>query len=82
MGDMPVLYFNSDGSVQARFRLDQIKPRDIAGMAVVLHSGHDNFGNIRLGDAKTQYTANGAEATAATAATGNAGVRVACGLIR
>jgi len=82
VGDMPVLYFNSDGGVEARFRLDQIKPRDVAGMAVVLHAGLDNFGNIPLGDAATQYKANGAEATTLTDATGNAGVRVACGLIR
>jgi Cu-Zn family superoxide dismutase len=81
VGDMPVLYFNSDGSVEARFRLDQIEPADIIGRAVVLHAGPDNYGNIPLGEGATQYRP-GADAVALTARTGNSGDRVACGVIR
>jgi Cu-Zn family superoxide dismutase len=81
VGDMPVLYFNSDGSAETRFRLDQIKPADIIGKVVILHAGPDNFNNIPLGDAATQYKANSTDAAGATARTGNAGDRIACGVI-
>ncbi len=81
VGDMPVLYVNADGSVETRFRIDKINPGDLNGKVVILHAGADNFGNIPLGAGLTQYTANSVDATAATAKTGNAGDRVACGVI-
>lgn len=81
VGDMPVVYVNADGSVETRFRIDKIDPGDLAGKVVILHAGADNFGNIPLGVGATQYTANSADATTATAKTGNAGDRVACGVI-
>ena len=81
VGDMPMVYFNSDGSVETRFRLDQIDPGDVIGKVVILHAGLDNYGNIPLGDLPTQYKANSTEATDATAKTGNAGNRIACGVI-
>jgi superoxide dismutase, Cu-Zn family len=80
-GDMPVVYVNGDGSVDARFALDAITPNDLDGKVVILHAGADNYANIPLGSGATQYTANSAEATAATGRTGNAGDRVACGVI-
>ena len=80
-GDMPVLYVNADGTVETRFRIDKIVPGDLVGKAVILHAGADNFANIPLGTGPTQYTANSPDATAATARTGNAGDRVACGVI-
>ena len=49
---------------------------------VILHANPDNFGNVPTGSADNQYTANSEAATTATANTGNAGNRVACGVIR
>ena len=80
-GDMPVVYVNADGSVETRFQIDRINPGDLKGKAVVLHAGADNYANIPLGTLPTQYTANSDEATTATSKTGNAGDRVACGVI-
>jgi hypothetical protein len=81
VGDMPVLYVNADGSVETRFHIDRIAPRDLNDKVVILHAGADNFANIPTGDSLTQYTPNSADATTATAKTGNAGDRVACGVI-
>ena len=78
---MPVVYVSADGSVETRFRIDRISPADLNGRVVILHAGADNYANIPLGSLPTQYTANSADATAATAKTGNAGDRVACGVI-
>jgi Cu/Zn superoxide dismutase len=39
------------------------------------------LGNVPLGTAANQYTPNSADATTATAKTGNAGDRIACGVI-
>ena len=81
VGDMPVVYVNADGSVETRFRIDKINPDELNGKVVILHAGADNYANIPLGTSPTQYTANSTDATAATAKTGNAGDRVACGVI-
>ena len=51
------------------------------GRAVVLHAGPDNFGNVPVGTGADQYIA-GATALAKTQATGNAGDRFGCGVIR
>jgi Cu-Zn family superoxide dismutase len=80
-GDMPSVYVNGDGSVVTEFRIDKISPSELDGKVVILHALADNFGNIPLGTGLTQYTANSADATAATARTGNAGDRIACGVI-
>ncbi|MEP7114832.1 MAG: superoxide dismutase family protein [Ilumatobacteraceae bacterium] len=81
VGDMPVVYVNADGTVETRFRIDKIVPGDLVGKVVILHAGADNYANIPLGTGPTQYTANSADATTATAKTGNAGDRIACGVI-
>lgn len=81
VGDMPVVYVNADGTVETRFRIDKIVPGDLVGKVVILHAGADNFANIPLGTGLAQYTANSTDATGATARTGNAGDRVACGVI-
>lgn len=59
----------------------QDQPSELDGKVVILHAGADNFNNIPLGTALAQYTANSADATTATAKTGNAGARIACGVI-
>jgi Cu-Zn family superoxide dismutase len=51
------------------------------GRAVVLHAGPDNFGNVPVGAVSDQYAPNSTSATEKTVKTGNAGDRVACGLI-
>jgi Cu-Zn family superoxide dismutase len=81
VGDMPSVYVNADGSVETRFQIDKINPSELDGKVVILHAGADNFNNIPLGTGLTQYTANSADATVATAKTGNSGDRIACGVI-
>jgi superoxide dismutase, Cu-Zn family len=81
-GDMPVLLAMANGSARARFVTDRFGLADLRGRAVIVHAGSNNYGNIPVGTNPDQYTPNSPAATAATAATGNAGARVACGVIR
>ena len=60
---------------------DRVAVRDLVRRAVVLHAGADNLGNVPVGTGATQYTPNSAEATSLTARTGNAGDRLACGVV-
>jgi Cu/Zn superoxide dismutase len=46
-----------------------------------MHASADNFGNIPLGTEPDKYTSNSQAAIDLTTATGNAGARVACGVI-
>ena len=39
LGDMPSVYVNSDGSVDARFTLDRVNPRVLPDKVVILHAG-------------------------------------------
>ena len=71
----------SDGTAEAQFTTQRFRAADLAGRAVILHAGADNFGNVPVGPASNQYTANSTDATTATANTGNAGVRIACGVV-
>jgi Cu-Zn family superoxide dismutase len=80
-GDMPSLLVGADGSATATFITDRISPSDIVGRAIILHKGPDNFGNVPVGTASDQYTANSPGAITKTQNTGNAGDRVACGVI-
>jgi superoxide dismutase, Cu-Zn family len=81
LGDMPSVYANADGSVETRFTIDRIDRSQLAGKVVVLHAAADNFGNVPVGPAADQYAANSAGATTKTQNTGNAGDRIACGVI-
>ena len=81
-GDLPSIYLDAHGRGEARFLVDRITPAELPGRAVILHAGADNFGNIPLGAGPDQYGANSAAATTKTAKTGNAGDRIACGVIR
>jgi Cu-Zn family superoxide dismutase len=82
-GDLPSLVRQSDGRADVTFRVDKFAAAELAGKAVIVHAGPDNFGNIPLGPATNQYTDNGTayNGTGGTAATGNAGARFACGVI-
>ncbi len=80
-GDLPSVLVRKDGTASLRFTTDRFTPAEVMGKAVVLHANADNFGNIPTGSLPDQYEANAEAATTKTADTGNAGDRVACGLI-
>jgi superoxide dismutase, Cu-Zn family len=81
-GDMPALFFTEDGAGAMSFITDRFDPAEIVGRAVILHAAPDNYGNVPVGAAANQYTPNSADATTLTANTGNAGNRIACGVIQ
>lgn len=80
-GDLPSVLVRKDGTASLRFTTDRFTVADVIGKAVILHASSDNFGNVPTGTAPDQYTANSDAATTKTTATGNAGDRMACGLI-
>ena len=80
-GDMPSLLVNADGSAEMEFVTGRFDPAALVGRAVIVHAGADNFGNVPLGSAPNQYTANDTAAITATKNTGNAGDRLACGIV-
>jgi Cu-Zn family superoxide dismutase len=76
-GDMPVLLVNDDGRAEMRFDNGRLKLEDLFdadGTAVIVHAGADNYGNV-----PTRY-APAVDLT--TTATGDAGPRIACGVIK
>jgi superoxide dismutase, Cu-Zn family len=85
-GDMPLLLLNGtgtgDSTARTRFRTDRFAVADIVGRAIIVHAGADNYANIPLGANTDQYTANSQAAIDKTAATGNAGDRLLCGLVQ
>lgn len=80
-GDMPSVLVNADGTTELRFTTQRLHLSDLKGRAVILHAGADNFGNVPVGTAADQYRPNSPAAQEKTAATGNAGDRLACGLV-
>ncbi len=80
-GDMPSLHLDSDGTAEVTFEIDRFSVADLAGRAVIVHAGPDNLGNVPVGAEPNQYTPNSQTALDRTAATGNAGDRIACGVI-
>ncbi len=88
--DMPVLLVNADGTGEARFKTDRYEIADLFdadGSALIVHAKPDNYANIPKGAGPKDYTPNSDNpadsntATGFTAATGNAGDRIACGLV-
>jgi Cu-Zn family superoxide dismutase len=82
MGDLPSPFIQADGTARLAFVTDAFRARDLVGKALILHAGRNNFGNVPVGTAPDQYTANSPAATTKTADTGNSGDRVACGVVR
>lgn len=80
-GDLQTLYLLANGEATASYYVDRFEPKDLEGRAVILHANRDNYGNIPLGSGAEEYTANSPAAVTRTAGTGNAGNRVACGLL-
>ncbi|GIN12345.1 superoxide dismutase [Cu-Zn] [Shouchella clausii] len=79
-GDMPPLYVSEDGSAYLSFTTDRFTPANLADeRAVIVHADPDNFGHI-----PERYIAEGEEEggpDADTEATGDAGDRIACGIV-
>jgi len=71
-GDLPSIQVLLDGSGSARSLTGRFSPADIAGRAVILHALPDNFGNIPSRYGSTDATTKG---------TGDAGGRIACGIV-
>ena len=81
-GDMPVLLALGNGTAKARFSTDRFTPEslmDADGSAVIIHAGSDNYANIP--GRYHSHTENTMGADSATRATGDAGNRVACGVV-
>jgi Cu-Zn family superoxide dismutase len=88
-GDMPPLLVGSDGRANATFMTTSLTLAGLVdaagdGSAVIVHAGSDNLANI-----PTSYHSHLPDATsttfgpdASTKATGDAGARVACGVVR
>jgi Cu-Zn family superoxide dismutase len=82
-GDFPVLLVQSDGHAEEkfdtdRFRLWQLFDRD--GSAVIVHAGRDNYANIP--ERYHSHTEDVFGPDSMTRATGDAGARFACGVVR
>lgn len=76
-GDQPVLLVNADGTGTATFVTDRyaiVDLFDADGSAFIVHALADNYANI-----PTRYAQSGPDAT--TLGTGDAGGRLACGVI-
>lgn len=80
-GDMPSVLIGSDGTAMLSFTTTRLTPRSVLGKAVILHARPDNFGNVPVGLGSDQYEPVSAAALDKTGLTGNAGDRVACGVV-
>jgi superoxide dismutase, Cu-Zn family len=81
-GDMPSLLVLDDGSAEGQFSTDNFSIAelfDADGSAIIVHAGPDNFANIPTRYQSTTEGVFGPDS--ATLATGDAGARVACGVV-
>ena len=82
-GDLPVLLVKADGTASARFETDRFtiaQILDADGAAVILHAAADNYANVSTRYFSTTENVSGADS--ATLATGDAGSRLGCGVIK
>jgi Cu-Zn family superoxide dismutase len=83
-GDLPILHVNSDGTAEASFTTSRFELLDLFDndlSALIIHGSPDNYANIQD---RYRSSADGAPASGpdtATLSTGDAGARIACGLI-
>ena len=76
-GDQPVALVLQDGTAELRFATDRYRLSDLLateGRAVIVHADPDNYGNI-----PTRYAPQSDDMTRAT---GDAGGRLACGVVK
>jgi len=81
-GDMPSLLVLEDGTAMVQFATDRFAIADLFdadGSAIIVHAGADNFANIPTRYQSTTEGVYGPDS--ATLATGDAGARVACGVV-
>jgi Cu-Zn family superoxide dismutase len=81
-GDMPSLLVNQDGTAELEFETDRFTLRDLSdadGSAVIVHAGRDNYANIPTRYHSHTYDTFGPDTD--TLATGDAGARMACGVV-
>jgi Cu-Zn family superoxide dismutase len=89
-GDLPTLLVNDDGTAELRFVTDRFRLKDLFdddGSAVIVHAGRDNFANIpaTAPDDGRRYHSHLEDVfgpDSLTEATGDAGSRFACGVVR
>jgi Cu-Zn family superoxide dismutase len=82
-GDLPSLLVNSDGTGELRFETDRFSLRDLFdadGSALMVHAGRDNYANIPNRYIQQRTGMPGPDAD--TLATGDAGSRAACGVVK
>ena len=78
-GDLPPVLVDSNGNGTADSRTTRLDPATLVGRAVILHGGADNLANV-----PTRYTSGDPPVAGpddATKGTGDAGDRIACGVI-
>jgi Cu-Zn family superoxide dismutase len=81
--DFPALLVNADGTGEARFKTDRFAIADLFdadGSALVVHANADNLANIPA--RYHSHTEDKFGPDSATLATGDAGDRAACGVLR
>jgi Cu-Zn family superoxide dismutase len=78
-GDLTSLEVRSDGSATLVTTTDAVTLDEITGRALIIHADADNFGNIPTRYLRADGVAGPDDATLAT---GDAGGRVACGVIQ
>ncbi len=88
-GDLPSLLVNQDGTGRLEFETDRFSLRDLFdadGSALLLHEGRDNYANIpATTDGEKRYHSHLEDVfgpDSLTKATGDAGGRFACGVVR
>lgn len=82
-GDLPALLVNLDGSGSLRFTTDRFSIHDLLdedGSAVIVHAARDNYANIPVRYHSHDEDVFGPDSI--TLATGDAGARVACGVVQ
>jgi Cu-Zn family superoxide dismutase len=82
-GDLPSLLVNSDRTGELRFETDRFSLRDLFdadGSALMVHADRDNFANIPDRYIQEETEMPGPDAD--TLATGDAGDRAACGVVK
>jgi superoxide dismutase, Cu-Zn family len=89
-GDFPTLLVNADGTATLRFVTDRLKFGDVFdedGSAVIIHAGRDNYANIpaTTSTGRKRYHSHLEDVfgpDSETRATGDAGSRFACGVVK